>query len=271
VLPDYHLHSNYSCDANESVESLCRRALELGLGEIGISDHCDHHPLDECSGFFKPQAWWAAIESCRDLFGSALTIRAGLEFGEPHLFKAEALALVGGYPWDYVLGSLHWVGDRIVFSSEYFEQPAERAYRSYFTELYEVVVEGEFDILAHIDIVKRYGFDSFGAFDPRLFEVEIRAVLAALARSGRALEVNTSTLRRPVAEPSPNRVLLRWFREEGGRLVTFGSDAHKADDLGAGWQQAAAEMRHAGFTEYAAYDLRQPELHPLPGAGETAV
>ena len=270
MLPDYHLHSNFSCDAHESVESMCRRALELGLGEIGISDHCDHHPLDECSGFFKPQAWWAAIEACRDLFGSSLTIRAGLEFGEPHLFKTEAVSLLRSYPWDYVLGSLHWVGNLTVFTPEYFEQPAELVYRAYFIELYELVVEGEFDILAHMDIVKRYGFDSFGAFDPRPFEGEIRAVLDALARSGRALEVNTSTLRRPVAEPSPTRVLLRWFREAGGRLVTFGSDAHKAEDLGAGWQQAAAEMRHAGFMEYAVYDQRQAELRPLPAAGETS-
>ncbi len=121
-----------------------------------------------------------------------------------------------------------------------------------------------------MDIVKRYGFDSYGTFDPRPFEPELRAVLAALARSGRALEVNTSTLRRPVAEPSPDRVLLRWFREEGGRLVTFGSDAHRAGDVGAGWQQAVYEMRHAGFTEYAVYARRQPELRPLPLAKGSA-
>ncbi len=142
MLPDYHLHSNFSCDADESVESICRRAMELGLLEIGISDHCDHHPLDECSGFFEPQAWWTAIEACRDLFGASLTIRAGLEFGEPHLFQAEATSLLGRYPWDYVLGSLHWIGDMTVFTPQYFEQPAEFAYRTYFSELLKLVAAG---------------------------------------------------------------------------------------------------------------------------------
>ncbi len=264
VLPDYHVHSLFSCDAHDSVDALCRRALELGVREMGISEHCDYHPLDECRGYFQPELWWKAIEACRQEYGTGLALRAGLELGEPHLFRAQIGTLLEDYPWDYILGSLHWVKERIIFNPDYFEQPAKLAYRDYFIELLQMVKKGEFDILAHMDIVKRYGFDCYGPFDPRRWEGEIRAVLNELARSERALEVNTSTLRRPVSETSPTSTILRWFREEGGRFVSFGSDAHKVQDLASGWQQAASELRTAGFSEYATYHLRQPELHPLP-------
>jgi histidinol-phosphatase (PHP family) len=196
----------------------------------------------------------------------ALTLRAGLEVGEPHLFRVELHTLLEAYQWDYILGSLHWVQDKMVFDADYFVQPAEFAYRTYFTELLQMVKQGEFDILAHMDIVKRYGFDCYGHFDPHLWEPEIRAVLHELARAKRALEVNSSTLRRPVGETSPANPILRWFREEGGLFVTFGSDAHNIQDLAAGWQQAATELITAGFSQYATYHLRQPELHPIGGA-----
>jgi histidinol-phosphatase (PHP family) len=269
VLPDYHIHSTFSCDASDSMDALCRRALALGLSEIGISEHCDFHPLDECRGYFRPEPWWKAIEASRREYGNELTLRASLELGEPHQFQEQVGTLLQDYPWDYILGSLHWVDDTIIFSPGYFNRPAAEAYKLYFEKLLQVVENGEFDILAHMDIVKRYGYDSYGPFDPHTYEPEIRAVLHALVESERALEINSSTLRRPVGETSPTQEILRWFREEGGRFVTFGSDAHTVSDLGAGWEEVAAEMRAAGFDEFATFHNRQPELHPLPQIEET--
>jgi histidinol-phosphatase (PHP family) len=269
VLPDYHIHSMFSCDGHDSVDALCRRAIELGAREIGISEHCDHHPLDECQGYFQPDLWWQAIGACRQEYRTGLILRAGLELGEPHLFQTQVGTLLEDYPWDYILGSLHWVQDTLIFDLDYFDQPEEQAYRAYLIELLRLVKEADFDILAHMDIVKRYGFDCYGKFDPKRWEGEIRTILHELARSDRALEVNTNTLRRPVGETSPTSTILRWFREEGGRYVSFGSDAHKVRDLAAGWQQAVSELRKAGFSEYATYHLRQPERHPLLDIGET--
>jgi histidinol-phosphatase (PHP family) len=267
LLPDYHLHTNFSCDADERMDAICRRALEIGLDEIGISDHCDYHPLDECRGFFKPRAWWEAFDRCRQEYRSRLTLRAGLELGEPHLLQNEIRTRLDLDRFDYILGSLHWVHNRLVFDPAYFKRPADVAYKEYFAELLEMVEHGGFDILAHMDIVKRYGFDAYGPFDPGLVEAEIRAVLHELAVANRALEINTGTVRRPVGETSPTHTILRWFRDEGGRYVTFGSDAHHAPDLAAGWEQALMELRSAGFEHYATYQKRQPKLRPLPEPG----
>ncbi|MEJ2011556.1 MAG: histidinol-phosphatase [Anaerolineales bacterium] len=265
MLPDYHIHSTFSCDAHDSMAVICRAALSLGLQEIGFSEHLDFHPLDECLGFFQVDQFWEALELCRASFGSQLTLRAGLETGEPHLYAQELKPVLTAHPWDYVLGSQHWIEDLTVFDPSYFEQPAREAYERYFTYELELVRNGDFDILAHMDIPKRYGFDAYGEFNPQDWQSHIRAVLAELARRDRALEVNSGTLRRPVNETSPAAIILRWFHEEGGRLVTFGSDAHRAEHVGYGCSQVSRQLQTAGFREFARYERRQPELHPLPG------
>jgi histidinol-phosphatase (PHP family) len=265
MLPDYHIHSEFSCDAHDSMTAICRAALGLGLQEIGFSEHLDFHPLDECLGFFQAAEFWNSLEQRRAAFGSQLTIRAGLEVGEPHLHAADLKPVLAAHPWDYVLGSQHWIEDMTVFDPAYFEQPAQEAYERYFTAELELVREGDFDILAHMDIAKRYGFDAYGKFTPQAWEGHIRAVLHELARRDRALEVNSGTLRRGVNETSPAETILRWFHEEGGRLITFGSDAHRADQVGYGHMQVTHQLQAAGFRQFARYERRQPGLHPLPG------
>ena len=62
----------------------------------------------------------------------------------------------------------------------------------------------------------------------------------ALAGTGRALEVNTSS---PLASVD----LVRWFREEGGEAISFGSDAHQPKAVGQRFDLAVAVVESAGF------------------------
>jgi histidinol-phosphatase (PHP family) len=103
------------------------------------------------------------------------------------------------------------------------------------------LVEGseDFAVLAHVDYpVRQWPVDA-GAFDASAFEDELRTILRALARSGRALELNS---RVPLAP-----AVVAWWHEEGGRALTFGSDAHDPDDLGRGLAEASAVASAAGF------------------------
>ncbi len=70
----------------------CSGAIAKGIPEIGITDHFDLHPLDECSGYFKLAAWAAEFDRVRAEFADRLIVRAGIEIGEPHLFQAETRA-----------------------------------------------------------------------------------------------------------------------------------------------------------------------------------
>ena len=267
MLPlDYHIHSLFSCDCNESMEAMARAAITSGIRQIGFSDHFDPIPLDKCHDYFKPQAWWDAYHDCCTLFADSLTIQAGIEIGETHRFPDETRKMLQVYPWDYVLGSLHWVGDAVVFGSNYFECTPDEAYKRYFTELLQMVRQGDFDILAHMDVVKRYGFDNYGQFHPDEYEEEIRAVLRAAAKRGLAIEINTSTLRRSVGQTSPAPLILEWFREEGGENITLGSDAHHAEHVGYGLHHAIESVLKAGFNHLTGFKRRQAYVIEIESA-----
>jgi len=77
------------------------------------------------------------------------------------------------------------------------------------------------------------------------------------------LEINTSGLRQPLRETLPGADAVRRFRELGGELVTLGSDAHAAEDAGAGIKAGAHVAAAAGFTHVAVFRNRKPELLPI--------
>jgi histidinol-phosphatase (PHP family) len=245
----------------------CRAAVAAGLEEIGFAEHFDLLPDDPSYGFFRADDWWEEVGRCRQSFAGQLAIRAGIELGEPHRFPAMVAELLDRYPWDYSLGSVHWVAGTLIWDPAYFARSASRAYADYFTELGQMAASGGFDALAHMDAIKHYGSRHYGPFDPRQYEHLIRPILGACARQGIALEVNTGLLRRPVAELSPERTILAWYLEEGGERVIIGSDAHLIQDVGFGLSLALNAIRAAGFDQITGYDRRGPYALPI-GAAE---
>ena len=263
VPHDYHIHTNFSCDCNASMISMCRAAINASISEIGFSDHFDLNPNDPCVGFFNAEKWWEELTLCQDEFSDVLSIRAGIEISEPHRFPKVIEELLQGYPWDYVLGALHWVGDELIFEEGYFNRQEEAAYDDYFSETLRMVETGMFDVLAHMDAVKRYGFENYGRFDPAKKEAEIRSILQTLARRNLALELNTVTLRRSVKETSPSKQILQWFFEAGGQRVTIGSDAHSPEDVGFGFEKALSIVQSSGFDYLTSFKKRKPKRSPI--------
>lgn len=256
---DYHLHSSFSKDCDVPLAERCERAIALGLREIAVTDHADFIPADPTSGYLQPDAALAEIASWREAYAGRLTLRAGVEVGEPHRFPAETAALLAGRAYDVVLGSVHWVGDEWVLGSSYFEaRPEREAYEAYFAELLAMVRGADIDVVAHLDVVKRAGYVVYGGFASGDWQEPIRAVLRAAIERGIALEINTGTARRAVNEPSPDLEVLRWYRELGGELLTVGSDAHRAEHLAYDFARAAELVRTAGFRALTGYAARRP-------------
>jgi len=246
------------------MERTCARAVQLGLPAVAFTEHVDstrwlavadeiadgHHlrrflapdgtvtppPLD-VEGYLE------CVQRCRDLFPE-LRILTGVELGEPHRHPDVVRVLLASGRFDRVLGSLHSLPVGAAFAEPpylYRERPARDVVRDYLAEIPRLV-EGcdRFAVLAHVDYPLRYWPPSAGGLDVAVFEEEFRVALRALARSGRALEVNTR---------GPLRVeLVRWWRDEGGTAVTFGSDAHDPPSLGRGFARAAAMVEAHGFT-----------------------
>ena len=249
------------------MEAMCRQAVSLGLRQIAFTDHVDYVPADIGYGFFQPQAYVDQIERCRELYGDQLAILSGVEIGECHRFQPEAGALLSAHSFDLVIGSLHWVNDEYLGESQYYQRRSAReGWGTYFAELERMARAGGFDVLGHLDIVRRYGGESFGRSDMARYEDAIRPILDALIQNGIALEINTSSLRTWLKLSNPDAVVVGWYREMGGELLTFGSDSHAWPDIASGWQVAVEIAGAAGFTHLTTFRKRVPHQIPLESA-----
>jgi histidinol-phosphatase (PHP family) len=133
---DYHMHICFSEDGDNTLEAMCRRAIELDIPEIGFSEHWDVGPYETNPRFFKPEPWYAELERLRDLFAGQLLIHAGIEIAEPHLYAQETAEVLGCASFDYVIGSIHFVGKNFMFNGEYFQtHTADEVYSGYFAEI----------------------------------------------------------------------------------------------------------------------------------------
>ena len=250
-IPDHHVHTQWSWDAERGdMEATCRRALELGLPSIAFTEHADWVRGPAC--VVDLEGYLEAVERCRRRF-SDLRILTGVELGEPHRHPADVRALLGRAPLERILGSVHtipWRGTVTDASEEGYLQPATVAeqFRAYLEDARRML-EGApvFAVLAHLDYPKRYWPAGAGAYRAADFEEEIRAVLRAAARAGIALEVNTTRGGAADRYLCPGPEVVRWWREEQGRAVAFGSDAHSPEHLAAGFREAAAMVEAAGF------------------------
>ncbi|MBN1810263.1 MAG: histidinol-phosphatase HisJ family protein [Anaerolineae bacterium] len=258
-IPDYHIHTKFSCDSETAMVTACDMASLRGLNEIAFADHADFEPLDECCGYLRPDDYLAEIRRCMIAYGDILTIRAGVEIGEGHIYKQEAAELLRR-PFDFVFASLHWVNGRPAFDARYFaDQSLEEGLRAYFEELAKLAARADYDVLAHFDLVRRavYRVYGLGTLDYTAYEELIRHTLKTVAKRGKGIEINTSNCWKGMGDPNPTLQVLQWYREEGGEVLIFGSDAHRYDAIGLDFDVALDMARTAGFKRLSRFERRR--------------
>lgn len=265
ALVDLHVHSSCSADGESSIGDYARRAIALGFREVGFCEHVDLDPRDQDCGYLDMMRYDQEIADARR-WAPQVALRQGVELSYQARREDDLRAWLATRAWDFVVTSVHMVdyADGWAIISEpgttgaYFAVHGQRhAYAPYFDELHRAAQSGLGDVLGHFDLVKRFGVRHHGPFEAEAFEEEIRAVLRAAIHSGMGLEINTSGLRQLPGEPYPALTVLQWYRELGGEILTFGSDTHHADNLGAGLAQARALAQAAGFRAFATFEERQ--------------
>jgi histidinol-phosphatase (PHP family) len=265
LLVDLHVHSTCSADGESSIEEYAQQAEILGLAEVGFCEHVDLDRRDRGCGYLDLDRYDREIAAARATT-HGVRLRQGVEITYQSGLEASLVAWLAGHAWDYVIASVHLVdytdGWAIISEPEamgaYFAGHSQRqAYGPYFAEFLRAAQSGLGDLLGHLDLVKRFGVRHYGPLDPAAFEEEIRETLRAAAQRGMGLEINTSGLRQSPGEPYPSPTVLRWFRELGGEVLTVGSDAHQAGDLGRGIAQALAMAQEAGFRAVATFEERR--------------
>ena len=252
---DAHLHTDRSSDSDVPIDVYGALAEARGIAEIAITDHVDFDPRWPN---YRPDVAERErlVRAAAERWGPrGVAIRFGLEVSYESGREAEIRDHIAAAPYDFVIGSVH-VGPDSPFDESRVDawaagKPFEELVAPYFAEVLAAARSGLFDTLGHLDFVKRYVFDHAkpAAFAERLDLYE--PILRALVDSGTGLEVNTSGLRQAPLETYPAEPVVARYRELGGRRVSAGSDAHRADWFAAGLAEGYRIVAEAGFDELA--------------------
>jgi histidinol-phosphatase (PHP family) len=246
------MHTDLSPDSSVPIDVYAQAAIDHGVAEIAITDHVDFEPGAQAYDYAAFDLRERIVREAAERWGPhGVQIRFGVELTYDRAWEQDIRDHLARHAYDFTIGSVH---DRV--ESPYSPRNvaawvAGRSLRDIvapsFDEVEAAARSGLFDAIGHIDGVKRYLYphvrpDAFEAA-PELYE----PILHALVESGTALEVNTSGLRYTIAQAFPHPAIVARFRELGGRAVTVGSDAHRAEHANWGLAEGYGIVAEAGF------------------------
>lgn len=268
---DYHLHTHLCGHASGKLDEYVREGEKAGLAEIGFADH---FPLEVME--FKP-AMPVTMKS-RELpryveevqqatQNASLPVKLGAEVDYLPGKTEKALEIIGQHPFDYIIGSVHFIGEwdctHPFYRQEFERRSLEQVYQSYFELIRGTCRSGMFDIIGHADAVKKFGY----RITPEQARPLYRETARVLAETGVCLEVNTAGLDAPAGEIYPERDLLRECIREGVE-ITVGSDAHDPGEVARHFDRAREILLEEGVSRLAVFNGRRRSFYQLKKAGE---
>ncbi len=261
---DYHLHGNFCGHARGELVEYVESALVKGFAEIGFSDHLpkvvDPDPYHAMLERDLPR-YVDTVLSLRDRYRGRIAIKLGIEADYFAGYEEATRSLLARYPFDYVLGSIHFLGDWHFTSKQglprYATEDPSTAFPRYFELLGKMIETGLFDVVAHPDALRR------GAFLPMSsLAREYDETARLLAARGMAIELNTGGIRRNAGSVYPARDFLAACVAR--RVpVTLGSDAHSPEDVGRDYESAFRLLVDLGIRDIAVFEGRRLSLRPL--------
>jgi histidinol-phosphatase (PHP family) len=248
--PDLHMHTPLCRHATGEPVDYARRAVELGFTEIGFSDHSPMRQDDFDDWRMRFDQLGEYVEKVRKAQKDfpQLTIRLAMEVDYLPGQEEWIRELARLHPWDYFIGSVHYVSDSWAIDSpyklsEWKNRDVWEVWSTYFERLTMAAESGLFEIIGHADLPKKFGYRPTRDCTP-LFE----PFLDAAKKHNCALDVNTAGLRKDCKEIYPSRQLLELAFQKGVP-ITFGSDAHAPEEVGMNFAEAIQLARGVGYTE----------------------
>lgn len=272
ISADIHTHTDYF-HGRSTIEEMYAKAQEIGLKYYGFSEHT---PLPEgfsCLLYKEGDMNEAFHHYAQDVLALKEKIKQNHTESHPKIllgmeldFTPHAPAwmdmLLAAYPYDYVIGSVHFVDDRNIglwdsANASAFEQ------NEYFTEYYRCIADlarwGKADIISHPDFVKLKCVDAFTAW----LETEhakniVNTTLNAIAKAGMILEVSTGGLKKTCQEIHPAPRIMEWVSEKK-ISISFGSDSHYHDNVAFAFEELAAFAKSYGYKQHVIFENRLPQ------------
>lgn len=266
MIVDYHMHLRNErgelAHETAAVEPFVETARAAGVDEIGFSEHVYYfartrslwempYQTDRCVYELEPY-----VEAVVAAKSRGLPVKLGLEVDYAVGREDETRELLAPYPWDYLLGSVHFIDGRAVDGEPRLTDAVgvDEAWRIYFETLASAARSGLFDALSHPDLVKIFG--------ERASSFDYGPVADAIAASAVAVEVSTAGLHKPVGELYPHPELLAACKERQVP-VTLASDAHSPRDVGRDFDRALELLRSAGYETVTVFEQRHARQEPL--------
>lgn len=265
---DLHIHTCLCGHARGEAEEYIEEALKKGLSILGFSDHLPHNHIPPLSPFTHLAMdertlphYVEEILTLREKYRGSLEILLGIEADYYPGYEEETVRLLESYPFDYVIGSIHVLGDWLFDSPRFLHEWQRRevngVYEEYYGVLKKLARTGLFNIVGHFDLPKKFSYRPSNSFE------EIITDLARdINRAGMVVELNTSGLRYAAGEIYPSLDIVKILREEGVS-ITLGSDAHRPVEVGENFDLSINIARSLDFPSLTSFRLKKPVLFSL--------
>jgi len=234
------------------VDELCEKAIEIGIEYLSITDHYEMDGI--IYDFYAPYSADEAknkIMNAKEKYNKRLKLTYGIELGQAVYFKDEAKKFLDRYNFEFVIGSIHALKDVPDFCyMRYDWLPKELSnilWGRLLDEMYNLVLFGNIHALGHFTYPTRYMMKYGFKLEFKNYYDKIIQIFKKIIEKGICLEVNTSGMRQELNDSMPNPELLKIYKELGGKLITCGSDAHKAEHLGMDIDIAYKMLSDLGF------------------------
>jgi histidinol-phosphatase (PHP family) len=271
MIADHHIHTRMCRHAEGEPREYVERAVALGMTEMGFADHLPflggwepRHELtdDWAMRLDELDDYVTLVQDLAREYAGDVRILVGIEADFiPETLELTATTLAQ-YPFEYVIGSVHIVGDRFGFDHPEMEGRLaafglDRIHLESLDLARQAAESGLFDVAGHLDHASKFGPPE----DEEAVAAAASAALRAVAAAGMTLEINTGGLRKPIGRAFPAPALLAEARGLDIPLV-LGSDAHRPADVGHAFDHAVALARAAGYTELRSFASGEPEVLP---------
>lgn len=268
INTDMHVHSCFSSDSSENPKTIIETALHLGFSYVYFTDHHDtDFPVSlenpEMTFQLNFENYFKTLTSLKNEYKDKIEVRIGVEQGLcPETLK-KAAVISNSYPFDFIIGSSHLTAlkDGDPYYPDYYAGKTNvQAYREYFiSEVENAKHTDTFDVYGHLDYAVRYCPDKTFKYIFSDYQDIFEELFKCLIEKGKGIEINTAGIRK-LGFAHPHIDALKLYKKMGGEIITIGSDAHSAELMGYGFNQAEELLKSCGFSYHTLFKKRKPEF-----------
>lgn len=256
---DYHIHTCFSDDSNYPMSNVVLDAIKKGINEICFTDHIDYGVSEN----INVSKYVKEISKLKNKYRKDIIIRTGMEFGVQRQTINKYNKLYNLHPFDFILLSVHEIDNKEFWDQAYQKNLTQEQYNiGYYEELLHIIKNyNNYSVLAHLDVIVRYDINGYFPFEKT--KKLVKEILDVVIKNDKGIEVNTSNYRYKLKNTTPSMEILKMYYQMGGKIITFGSDCHKPENLGEYILKAQNLLRNIGFKEFATFENMNPIMHKL--------